>query len=78
MTIEPAVLIGFIGAILALLGLVFRMFVNGQLMNPEKAVPRADYDKQVAIVATYAEKFSEQTTAVKGLAGTVERLASRK
>ena len=72
MTIDPAVLIGFIGAILALLGLVFRMFVNGDLLS-KNSVPRADYERVIAINEGYAAKFGEQTTAIGGLASTIEK-----
>lgn len=75
MTIEPAVLIAFIAAILGLLGLFFRMFASGDLLS-KNVVLRSDYDRVVTINEGYAGKFGEQTAAVAGLATTIDKLVT--
>jgi hypothetical protein len=74
-TIEPPILIAFIGAILSLIGLMVRAFMSGSVMS-RNVVPREDYERQVAIVESYAVKFGEQTDAVKTLTTTVAKLAT--
>lgn len=77
MTIDPAVLVAFIGTILGLLGVVIRQFMAGNLLS-RTVVPREDYDRVVAINEGYAARFGEQTEAVKTLAVAVDRLASNR
>lgn len=77
MTFEPLVVISFISAILGILGLVLRAFVNGTLLS-DKVVLRSDYERLVQINETYAEKFGQQTDAIRGLVEEVERLHSAK
>jgi hypothetical protein len=68
--IEIPVLITAIGTLGGLLLLTFRLFLNGTLLS-RTTVPREDYDKQVSIVSSYADRFGEQTDAVRSLTQTV-------
>jgi hypothetical protein len=74
-TIDPIAIIGAITALGSLLLYVVRQTTEGTLVNPEKVVPRVDYDKVVAINEGYASQFGEQTKAVQGLATAVTDLA---
>ncbi len=79
MVVDPIIVAAAIGLMTAmggLLMLVYRSFANGSL-HPKATVPREDYDAQVAIVAKYADRFGEQTEAVKALVQAVEKMASR-
>jgi hypothetical protein len=81
LTIEPAVVIGAIAAMGGLLLLVIRQFMSGTILS-RTVVPREDYEAVLAINASYAEKFGEQTAAVGALTIVVNtaltRLAARK
>jgi hypothetical protein len=70
MTISPELLLGPYAA-LALALLVLTLFYAGRILS-RSTVPREDYDRVLAINATYAEKFSEQTDAVQRLAAALE------
>jgi hypothetical protein len=71
--IDQAVLIAAIGTLGGLLLLVVRLFLTGKLYSSE-TVPRHDYDRQIAIVESYAQKFGEQTDAIRTMAATQEKL----
>ena len=75
MTLDPAVVIAAISALGALLILMFRLFLTGAI-HPRNMVPREDYEAQVAITASYAAKFGEQTEVVKASSTTVEKLGA--
>ncbi|MDP9143883.1 MAG: hypothetical protein M3N43_04160 [Actinomycetota bacterium] len=77
MTIDPAIVIGAIGAMGALLLFIVRAFATGAIL-PRSTVPREDYDACVAVVKSYADRFGEQTEAVRALTGSVEKLATRR
>lgn len=70
--LETPVLIGAIGALGGLLLLVVRFFLNGTVLS-RTTVPREDYAAQVAIAASYAQSFGEQTKAVQSLISAVDR-----
>lgn len=74
MTIDPAIVIGFITAILALLGLVLRGFMSGDL-HPRSTVPRSDYEALRAINAGYPEAIAVVADAVEKLAVTLGHVA---
>lgn len=79
MTVDPIIVAAAIGLMTAMGGLlllVYRSFANGSL-HPKATVPREDYDAQVAIVKSYADRFGEQTVAVTRLVKAVEKLADR-
>ena len=76
MQIEPAVLIAFIGSILGLMGLFIRAIMAGDL-HPRSVVPREDYEKRGAIADSYAEKFGEQTDAIRALTAVVQDIAQQ-
>ena len=75
MTIEPAIIVAFMAALLGLLGLVLRMFIAGDLLS-KNVVRREAYDRQLGIVDSYTAKFTEQTEAVKALTATVATLTA--
>ena len=74
MTIDPAIVIAFLTALLGLLGLVFRAFMSGDL-HPRTTVPRADYEALRAINADYPEAIAVVAEAVKKLAASIEHVA---
>lgn len=74
MTIDPAIIIAFLTALLGLLGFVFRAFMSGAL-HPNATVPRADYDALRAINAEYPEAIGRVAEAVHKLAATLEHVA---
>lgn len=76
MTVDPAIVIAFIGSILALLGFILRLAINGDLTNPAKVVPRADYEALRAINAGYPEAFKIVAESVTKLAASVDRIAA--
>lgn len=76
MTIDPLAVIGAIGAMGALLLFIVRAFATGAIL-PRSTVTRDDYDAQVRLVTSYADRFGEQTRAVERLTAAVEKLASR-
>ena len=76
MTIDPVTVIGAIAALGGLLLFFLRAFATGAIL-PRTTVPREDYDAQVAIVKSYADRFGEQTRAVEKLTAAVEKLAGR-
>lgn len=79
MTVPTEVVVAVIAAFSALGALLLyavRAVLTGRLL-PRDAVPREDYDRQVAIGEAYAAKMTEGTEAVKALAITVERLAGK-
>ncbi len=57
-----------------LLLFIVRAFATGSIL-PRSTVPREDYDAQVSLVMLYADRFGEQTEAVRALTGAVEKLA---
>lgn len=73
MTIDPAIVIAFIGSILALLGFFLRAFANGDLLS-KNVVRRDDYERVLTINEGYATKFGEQTESIKILATAVDKL----
>ena len=76
MIIDPAIIIAFITAVLALLGLILRLFISGQLMS-RNVVPREDFERVLAINEGYAAKFGEQTATVAGFGKTMEKLVEQ-
>lgn len=74
--IEAPVLISAIVTLGGLLLLTFRLFLNGTLLS-RTTVPREDYEKQVTIAASYADRFGEQTKAVQTLTSIVEKQAGQ-
>ena len=75
MVIEPAVVIAFIAALLGLLGFILREAIAGNLTNPNKVVPRADYEALLAINADYPEAIEKVAQTIKKLATTVDHVA---
>lgn len=75
MLIDAAVVIAFITAMLGLIGLVLRMFIAGELLS-KNVVRREAYERQTALVDSYAVKFAEQTQAVRLLAESVATLTN--
>lgn len=71
MTIDPAIIIAFITAILALLGLFLRAFASGDLLS-KNVVPRDDYEALRAINASYPEAMNKIAEAVRTLAASVD------
>jgi hypothetical protein len=53
------------------------LFYTGRIL-PRNAVPREDYEALRAINASYAERFGQQTDAVKTLSAAVDRLIARR
>lgn len=79
MTIDPVIVAAAIALLSAMGGLLLyflRGLGSGSLL-PRTSVPREDYEAQVAMVKSYADRFGEQTEAVKTLTRAVEKLASR-
>lgn len=74
MTIDPAIIIAFLSALLALLGLVFRAFMSGAL-HPNATVPRADYEALRDIYADIPVAIEHVAGAVKKLAVTLGHVA---
>jgi hypothetical protein len=77
MTTDPVIVSAAIALIAAMGGLLLyflRRLGDGSLL-PRATVPREDYEAQVAIVKSYADRFGEQTDAVRALTKVVEKLA---
>lgn len=77
MVIDPAIVIAFIAALLGLLGLVLRMFINGALLS-KAVVPREDYEALRAINAEYPEAIERVADAVNKLAASLKVVADEK
>lgn len=75
MTIDPAIVIAFIGALLGLLGTILKLAIDGKLTNPDKVVPRAMYEEQVRINASYPPAIIQMAENQKKMAVTQERIA---
>lgn len=75
MTIDPLVVVGFIAAMVSLVGAIIRMFMTGAI-HPRSTVPREDFDALVAINASYAVGMAARTEAVKGMAEAMKGMAT--
>lgn len=64
-------------AALALAILVLSLFYTGRIL-PRNTVPREDYEALREINASYADKFGQQTEAVKVLSAAITKLASKR
>lgn len=78
MTLDPLVVIAFITALLSLLGVILRAAIAGDLTNPSKVVPRADYDALMAINADYPEAIEKVADTFTKLASAIEHVANGK
>lgn len=79
MQIDPIIVAAAI-ALMSAMGALILHFLRGLgsgSLLPRSSVPREDYDAQIAIVKSYADRFGEQTEAVKALTKAVEALAGR-
>lgn len=64
------------GAALVLSLLMLSMFYTGRIL-PRNTVPREDYEALRQINATYAERFAQQTDAVRLLSAAITKLAAK-
>lgn len=64
MTLDPLAVIGAIAAMGTLLLFIVRAFASGAIM-PRSTVPREDLEALRAVNASFAEKFGQQTEAIR-------------
>ena len=72
----PPELLGPLGA-LGLAFLMLGLFYTGRIL-PRNTVPREDLVALLAINASYADKFGQQTEAILVLGAAVAKLASKR
>lgn len=73
MTIDPAVLIGFVAALLSLVGYIVRLFLTGALLTPN-VVSRADFDAVQADKAMLLAAIPALTEAINKAMATADVL----
>lgn len=78
MLIDPLVIIGFISALLGLLGTILKLAIDGKLTNPDKVVPRSLYEEQVKINASYPPIIASSAESFRKMAAALDHVANGK